>query len=170
MAWSANLTYGFATTDPALAGTPITGTMERLRDGPPYELAVAGQSTRQRTSLQWRGEPRPDQTGRAPTPAGIRGQRIVDLVQREAPGASFIGELVDGKPARVWEYTSDGGSSHWRGNELALWATDEIAVQSARGPRPRPAGDDVQCLARWRGWHIAWSALSPSILGTYRAL
>ena len=37
-----------------------------------------------------------------------------------------IGELVDGEPARAWEYTTDGGTVAMARTELALWATDEI--------------------------------------------
>jgi hypothetical protein len=170
MAWSANLTYALATTDPALAGMPITGTMERLRDGPPYELAVSSPSTRHRTSLQWRGEPRPI------TVLGLHQQTAIGvsgswtLSTRRAPGPSVIGELVDGEPARVWEYTSDGESSRWRGNELTMWATDEVHVHprvdvdlGLRAAMSNASRGGV-------GGHITWSALSPSILGTYRAI
>jgi hypothetical protein len=170
MAWSANLTYSLATTGAALAGIPVTGTMERLRDGPPYELAASGPSTRHRTSLQWRGEPRPV------TVLGLHQQPEIGvsgswtLSTRDAPGATVIGELVDGEPARVWEYTSDGDSSRWRGNELTLWAADEVHVH------PRVDVDlglraALSSASRGGvGGHITWSALSPSILGTYRAI
>jgi hypothetical protein len=170
MAWSANLAYALATTGPALAGLPVTGTMERLRDGPPYELAVSGPSTRHRVSLQWRGEPR------SITVLGLRQQPEIGvsgswtLSTRDAPGASVIGELVNGEPARLWEYTSDGGSSRWRGNELTLWAGDEVHVH------PRVDVDlglraAMSSASRGGvGGHITWSALSPSVLGTYRAI
>ena len=170
LAWSANLTYGFASTDPALAGTPITGTMERLRDGPPYELAVAGQSTRQRTSLQWRGLPRPITVLKLRNQAEIGVSGSWTSSTRRAPGASFIGEMVDGIPARVWEYTSDGGSSHWRGNELTLWATDEVAVHPRVDVDLGLRATMSNASRGGVGGHIAWSALSPSILGTYRAI
>ena len=170
LAWSGNLTYAYASTGPAFSGAPITGTTERLRDGPPYELAAAGASARQRTTLQWRGEPRPV------TFLGLRhhpefgGSVSWTASNRSAPGASVIGELVDGEPARVWEYTSDGGTSKWRGNELGVWATNEIPVTSrvdialgirAVVSRAGRAGE---------GASIDWRTLSPSILGTYRAI
>ncbi len=170
LAWSANLTYGYASSDPALAGAPITGTTERLRDGPAYELASATASSRHRTSLQWRGEPRPVKF------LGLRhlpefgGNVSWTASTRQAPGASIIGELVDGEPARVWEYTTDGGSSSWRGNEFALWATNEIPVMSRvdidLGIRAASAG----ASRAGEGGSINWRTLSPSILGTYRAL
>ena len=170
MAWSANLTDALATTDPALAGTDVTGTMERLRDGPPYELAVAGESTRHRTTLQGRGEPR------AVNVLGLRNQAEIGVAgswtasTRRAPGASFIGELVDGHPARVWEYTSDGESSHWRGNELTLWAGDEVAVHPRVDIDLGLRATMANASRGGAGGHITWTALSPSILGTYRAI
>ena len=51
-------------------------------------------------------------------------------VTRNAPGASLIGELVDGQPARAWRYATDGAPSRWSGLELAFWATNEIPVTS----------------------------------------
>jgi hypothetical protein len=170
LAWSANLTYAHAGSDPALAGTAITGITERLRDGPPYELAAAGESSRHRTSLQWRGEPRPVSF------LGLRhlpelGATVSWTAStRQPPGASVIGELVDGEPARVWEYTTDGAPSRWRGTEFALWATNEIPVMSRvdidLGVRASSAG----ASRGGDGGSINWRTLSPSILGTYRAM
>jgi hypothetical protein len=170
LAWSANLTYAHAGSDPALAGTPITGTTERLRDGPPLELAAAAESSRHRTSLQWRGEPRPL------TFLGLRhlpefgATASWTASTRQAPGSSTIAELVDGEAARVWHYTTDGAPSRWRGTEFALWATNEIPVMSRvdidLGVRAASAG----AARRGEGGSISWRALSPSILGTYRAL
>ena len=54
------------------------------------------------------------------------------------------------------------------GSEAALWATDEIAITSRidvdLGLRASTAG------ASREGASIRWNALSPSILGTYRAI
>ena len=59
LAWSANLTYGYASSTPPLSGTAIVSTMERLRDGPVDELASSSDSRRHRTSINWRGDPGP---------------------------------------------------------------------------------------------------------------
>jgi hypothetical protein len=168
LAWSGALTLAQAASTPALAGESLVASMERLRDGPVYEMAAAGESRRRRTALSWRAETVPvrwlglrhhPEFG---TTASFTG------VQRKAPGSSLLGELVDGEPARAWQYSSDGGTSRWSGTEAALWATDEIAITSRidvdLGLRASTAG------ASREGANIRWNTLSPSILGTYRAI
>ena len=168
LAWSGALTLAQAASTPAMAGESVVASMERLRDGPVYEMAAAGESRRRRTALSWRAETVPvrwlalrhhPEFG---TTASFTG------VQREAPGSSLLGELVDGEPARAWQYSSDGGTSRWSGTEAALWATDEIAITSRidvdLGLRASTAG------ASREGASLRWNTLSPSILGTYRAI
>lgn len=170
LAWSASLTYGRASSDPALAGTTVMGTMERLRDGPAYEQAGVAPGTRQRTALQWRAEAPPI------TFLGLRHQTEIGAsaswtgATREAPGTSLIGELVDGEPARVWEYSTDGGSSRWRGTELALWATNEIPVMSRVDIDLGIRAASSTAGRKGESGSIAWRSLSPSVLGTYRAI
>jgi hypothetical protein len=170
LAWSANLSYDRASSDPALAGTPVVGTTERLRDGPAYEMAAASSSTRHRTGLQWRGEARPIRFLGLRHLTEVGGSASWTAASRSAPGTSIIGELIDGEPARVWEYTTDGASSEWRGTELAAWATDEIPVMSRvdidLGIRAAASGAG----RKGESGLIAWRSLSPSILGTYRAI
>ena len=168
LAWSGSLTLGQASSTPPFAGEPLVASMERLRDGPVYEMAAAGESRRRRTALSWRGEAVPVRW------LGLRHHPEFGAtaswtgVKREAPGSSLLGELVDGEPARAWEYTSDGGTSRWGGSEAALWATDEIAITPRidvdLGLRASTAG------ASREGANIRWNTLSPSILGTYRAI
>jgi hypothetical protein len=168
LAWSGSLTLGQASSTPPFAGEPLVASMERLRDGPVYELAAAGESRRRRTALTWRGEAVPVRW------LGLRHHPEFGATaswtgaKREAPGTSLIGELVDGEPARAWRYASDGGISRWAGSEAALWATDEIAITSRidvdLGLRASTAG------ASREGANIRWNTLSPSILGTYRAI
>ena len=168
LAWAGALTLAQAASTPALAGESLIASMERLRDGPVYEMAAAGESRRRRTALSWRAETVPvrwlglrhhPEFG---TTASFTG------VKRKAPGSSLLGELVDGEPARAWQYSSDGGTSRWSGAEAALWATDEIAITSRidvdLGLRASTAG------ASREGANIRWNTLSPSILGTYRAI
>ena len=113
LAWSGSLTLGQASSTPPFAGEPLVASMERLRDGPVYEMAAAGESRRRRTALSWRGEAVPVRW------LGLRHHPEFGAtaswtgVKRKAPGSSLLGELVDGEPARAWEYTSDGGTSRW---------------------------------------------------------
>ena len=168
LAWSGTLTLAQAASTPPFAGESLVASMERLREGPVYEMAAAGESRRRRTALSWRGEAVPVRW------LGLRHHPEFGAtaswtgVKRKAPGSSLLGELVDGEPARAWQYTSDGGTSRWRGSEAALWATDEIAITSRidvdLGLRASTAG------ASREGANIRWNTLSPSILGTYRAI
>ena len=114
-AWSGDLTYAHASSTPALSGMPVVGTMERLRDGPVYELASSSGSSRHRTSINWRGDPGPVRwLGRRHLPE-FGASASWTGVTRNAPGASLIGELVDGQPARAWRYATDGAPSRWSG-------------------------------------------------------
>ena len=170
LAWSANVTYAYASSVPALSGTPIVGTMERLRDGPVFELASSSRSRRHRTSFNWRGDPGPVRW------LGLRhlpefgASASWTGVTRNAPGASLIGELVDGQPARAWQYTTDGAPSRWSGLELALWATNDIPVTSRVDIDLGLRASTTAASRDGAAAHIPWRALSPSVSGTWRVL
>jgi hypothetical protein len=168
LAWSANLTYGYASSTPALSGTAIVGTMERLRDGPVDELASSSDRRRHRASVNWRADPGPLRWLGARHRIEFGGEASWTGATRSAPGDSLVGELVDGRPARAWLYTTDGQSSRWGGRELAFWATDEIPVTSTvdidlalRASASSAARDGTSA-------DIPWRALSPAVSGTWR--
>jgi hypothetical protein len=170
LAWSANATYAGASSAPALSGLPIVGTMERLRDGPVYELASSSSSRRRRTSVSWRGDPGPVRWRGSRHRPEFGASASWTGVTRNAPGASLIGELVDGRPARAWQYTTDGTPSRWSGLELAFWATNEIPVTSRvdidlglRASTTAASRDGVAA-------HLSWRALSPSVSSTWHVL
>ncbi len=170
LAWSATLTDARASSAPALSGTPIIGTMERLRDGPVHELASSSSSRRHRTSLGWRGDAGPVRwlgTRHVPT-LGARASWTG--VTREAPGPSLIGELVDGSPARAWRYATDGTPSQASALELALWATDQIPVTSRVDLDLGLRASTTAASRNGASAHIPWRALSPSISGSWRVL
>ena len=170
LAWTATLTDVRASSVPPLSGTPIVGTMERLRDGPVEELASASSSQRRRTSLAWRGDPRPmNWLGMRHRPA-FGANASWTGVTREAPGASLIGELVDGTPARAWQYDTDGAPSKWGGMELAFWATNEIPVASRFVIDLGLRASTTSASRNGVGTNIAWKAVSPSVAGTWGIL
>ena len=170
LAWSGNLSYSHSSGTPALAGTAVTATMERLRDGPVYELAATGEGSRHRTSLNWRGDPGEKKW------LGLRhlpefgGSTSWTGATRQAPGTSIIGELVDGVPARVWQYASDGLASQWGGFEAALWATNEIPITSRVDVDLGIRGSVSSASRSGDSDGISWRALSPSVMGTWRAI
>ena len=163
LAWSANLTYSHATTRPALAGLDIVGTMERLRDGPVYQLASATTSRRHRTYFGWEGDPGSVRL------LGVQHRPRFGMnvswtgVSRDPAGTTTVGEMIDGVPARAWQYTNDGGTSKWGASELTFWAANQIPIGSrvdidlglrASLTSPKRAG---------RAVNTSWSAVSPSI-------
>jgi hypothetical protein len=169
-AWTANATFAHASASPALSGAPIVATMERLRDGPVYELASTSDSRRRRTSFSWRGEPGPVRWLGARQLPEFGASLSWTGVTRDPPGASLIGELVDGQPARAWQYATDGDRSRWSGVELALWATNEIPVTSSIDLDLGLRASTASASRNGEGAHIPWRALSPSVSGTWRVL
>jgi hypothetical protein len=164
------VTYAVTTSGAALAGTPVLATMERLRDGPVGDLAASTSGRRHRNSFSWRGDPGPV------TWLGLRhlpqfgASLLWTGVTRDAPGSSLIGELVDGEPARAWEYSTDGAASRAGGRELALWASDGIPVTSQVDLNLGLRATTTAASRNGEAVGINWRALSPSISTTWRAL
>jgi hypothetical protein len=168
--WSANVTYAVATSGGALAGTPVLATMERLRDGPVADLAASTSGRRQLTSFSWRGDPGPvTWLGRRHLPQ-FGASLLWTGVRRDAPGTSLIGELVDGQPARAWQYSTDGAPSRAGGRELAIWATNEMPVTSRFDLTFGLRATTAAASRHGEAAGITWRALSPSISGTWRVL
>ena len=128
LAWSANITHARATSEPPLAGRQLTATMERLRDGPVYELASAATSRRNRTYLSWRADPGPVRWLRMRHLPQFGVNASSSHVRRNAPGNTQLGELLYGVPARCGGPSSTGAPSEWSSAELALWAASQIAL------------------------------------------
>ena len=168
--WSANLTYARAASTPALSGVAVVGTMERLRDGPVYEMAATSTSRRQRMSIDWRGDPGPVRWLGTRHLTEFGATASWTGTSRDAPGASLIGELVDGQPARAWAYGTDAVTAQWRGRELALWATDVVPVTSTLDVDLGLRASILSASRDGVGGDISWPALSPSVGGTWRAL
>jgi hypothetical protein len=170
LAWSANITHTRATFEPPLSGRQITATMERLRDGPVYELASAATSRRNRTYVSWRADPGPVRWLRMRHLPQLGVNASWSHVGRNAPGNTQVGELLYGVPARVWQYSSTGAPSEWSSTELALWAASQIALTrrfdldiGLRAAATFASRDGSDADVRWR-------ALSPSVRATWRVL
>lgn len=170
LAWSGNLTYARGASTPALSGASITGVMERLRDGPPQAMAASAETGRQRTYASWRGDPgRVRLLGTRQRPQfGVNASWTG--ATRQAPGDTLIGELVDGRPSRAWQYTAAGSPVNWSGVEMALWATDQIPVTSRVDIDAGLRAASTAASRAGSPAHIPWRAVSPSLQGTWRAL
>jgi len=99
-------------------------TLERLLDGPPmFADTDTSARTDRRISLG----------GRASTTRGahaLEGGVDLDFARVTAPPGfrGTVGELVDGTPARLWDFNTPSLTSHRGENTLALFASDRIAV------------------------------------------
>ena len=110
---------------------PVSAIMtERLRSGPvPYLVAPFG------TDKSWSVGARLTPLMPVGSLAGI-GQHLVQGGITLSGGSSGglspfsvrIGELVDGRPARIWDYTAPKVASDWHQVTLAMYAGDTIAV------------------------------------------
>jgi len=104
--------------------------VDSLRDGPVPDLAAAGLHRDRRWSLGVHvAPPAPPLFGRHQTltaGAEVDGERV----QTDATFSGLLGELVDGIPARVWQYTSPGIPSSRRATTAAAWVGDHIALAS----------------------------------------
>jgi len=170
LTWSGNATYAVAASDGALAGESLVATMERLRDGPAGELADSTSGGRHRAAFSWRGDPGPlTWLGRRHLPQ-FGGSILWTGVRRNAPGSSLIGELVDGAPARAWQYSTDGAPSRAGARELALWAADEMPIGQKIDLNLGVRASTTAASRNGEDAGIAWRALSPSLTTTWRAL
>jgi hypothetical protein len=170
LAWSANITYGRGSSEPPLAGGPITETMERLRDGPPQNLAAASRRRRNRTDVSWRGDPGSIRWLGARHLPQFGVNASMTRVMRAAPGDTLIGELVDGVPARAWQYTTSGAGSRWSGTEAALWGSDRIPVSSRFDLDLNVRAAITRASRDGTGVPVPWHSVSPGIRGTWRPL
>ena len=170
LVWSANLTFARTSSEGALNGTSVLATMERLRDGPVGELVASASGSRRRNSFSWRGDPGPlTFLGRRHV-THFGGGLLWTGVTREAPGTSVIGELVDGTPARAWQYSTDGSPSRASGREMNVWASDAVQVASWMDVELGLRAATTASSRNGEGTGIKWRALSPSISTTLRAL
>ncbi len=70
-----------------------------------------------------------------------------------------IGELVDGVPARVWDFTSPPGGSDWHSGSLAIYAADTVPLHprltldaGIRFEAVRGSADGSIERVRWHNW------------------
>lgn len=148
--------------------TPVA--IERLRDGPVLELLYpAAGTTPAGTTRRWSagtrlGMERVRWAEREHTPTvgfELSGSRA----EVGEPVAAQIGELVNGIPARVWNYSGWQVPSRWRATTVAGYVSDSVAVRRNMrldaGLRfERIAGNAVGAARgiRWQDWYprLAW--------------
>ena len=98
-------------------------TIERLRDGPVPALLEPGVGTDRTWSLGARWS---RAAGRHSVVTGVDVAGANSTMQSVFAGR--VGELLNGLPARVWEFTDPGAPSLWRQRSIAAFAGDTIAL------------------------------------------
>ena len=120
--WSAAAGYDRGVSGaPAPGGSPVVGVVERLRDGPIPELVSVSGGVQQRIGGVFRL--RPAVGSRHTLDLGLSLARTGS--SSEPMPRALVGELVDGLPARAWDYTWGGATSR-RATELAGWLNERV--------------------------------------------
>ncbi|MCC7415708.1 MAG: TonB-dependent receptor [Acidobacteria bacterium] len=138
-----------------------TFVMDRLRQGPVNELLQPGNGTEQTFAVGGRLDPPGfSRLGREHR-AQLGVEARIGVASSMPSFTGRIGELVNGLPARAWDFTGTGTPSSWRATTLAAFATDRLQllprVVADLGLRFEHAGGS----AAGADQGIAWNDLFP---------
>jgi hypothetical protein len=139
---------------------PGAFSIERLIDGPVTSFADSGD----RTDRQFSGGVRINatSTGRHALYAGVDAGR---MSARIGPGyGGAITELLDGKPARVWQYSTPGIDSNRHATTVNAFAGDHIVLGDGRSFDASVLYDGVNGSADGAATGISWNNLLPGFL------
>ncbi len=158
LAWSLAGGYQHGAFQSEASGAPL----ERLLDGPVPEQLLPGRATRARWDL----------AGRVERDLGRHALRLGASAERASAMATPSGirvrpVLLDGAATHVWDYDYAGPESRRHSNDVALWASDRIAVADRleleaglRYERTTGSAD--------RGGRIAWQGIDPRLQARWR--
>ena len=152
---------------------PVSGlVVERLVDGPILGLVANNAGTERRWSVGGRLSPaRPRARHALQVGADVEGI----AARTPASVESLIGELVDGRPARVWAFKNQALVSQRHATTIAVFANDRIAVFPRMTLDLALRFESIHGQADGATAAINWRALMPSAtawwkLGTPYAL
>jgi hypothetical protein len=135
--WSISAGIAQGTVTPKLAAVDAVhrvaaaGTVERLLDGPVPTLFDVMPGTRRRITGRAELTPSLGRWGSAQLlQAGVAVSRNTAVTRGQT--SPPVAELVDGLPARVWEYEYRVPESRWASTEFAGYVTDRVMI-GARG-------------------------------------
>ncbi len=102
--------------------------MDRLRQGPVNELLSPGNGTEQLGVIGVRLMPAPFQALGRRHVAQLGLSASVGLASTIPSFNGRIGELIDGQPARAWDFTGPSVSSKWHSTNFSAYAGDHIQL------------------------------------------
>ena len=170
--WSVSSGIAQGTITPAFAPVDAStriasaGTVERLADGPVPALFDEIPGTRRRISGRFEITPSIGRLGSAHLlQAGIS-------VARNTAAASGqlsppVAELVDGLPARIWEYEYRAPESHWASTGLAAYLTDRVMLGTHATLDAGVRIESARGSARDADNNVSWLSASPRLAGRW---
>lgn len=110
-------------------GTPAFVTVERLREGPIPNVLDTGPGRDDAWSVGVRANVAAASTTRARRHALAAGFDVTGgSSSTKSSFAGRVGELINGLPARVWDFTSPRETSKWRTTTVSTYVSDTIAI------------------------------------------
>ena len=142
------------------------GTVERLNDGPVPTLFDGMPATRRRITGRFEITPSLGRLGAGQLlQAGATVARNTAVtIGRASPPAA---ELVDGLPARIWDYAYRAPESHWASTEVAAYLTDRLMLGSRATVDAGVRLESVGGSARGGDNSIEWLSALPRVSGRW---
>lgn len=143
------------------------GTFDRLLDGPAMALPLPGVTRRARTGAAFGIALAARRLGGSwhALRLGLQAARTSADVETAASPVT-AGELLGGLPARAWSIRA--GDSAWRGDDVALYASDAVALgrtlRLQAGLRLESSGAEARGAAE----SVRWTALSPRLAARWQ--
>jgi len=153
--WS-RLTSGAPETE-----SPTVGVIERLRDGPVLETVLPAGGAAQRLNAVMRVRPDLSRVsgGRQTLDLGASVSRTAS--SEDAMPRAVVGELVDGIPARAWDFSWGGATTSRHGTELAAWVNDRIDIGSRATLTAGLRAEYMSAAGQDNPQGISWASLLP---------
>jgi hypothetical protein len=114
--------------DPQVSSGVLAGNVERLLDGPPLAYGDYANTISQRWTLAASVAPAPGAWVGAAHWLRVGGSVSGARATNQAIFQPAFGELVDGRPARVWDIHANGPESTWTSTSVSAFAGDRWTV------------------------------------------
>jgi hypothetical protein len=146
---------------------PAAFAIERLTDGPVPLLVDSGDYTDRQWSAGARLATAPHGARRSHT--FTAGADVGRWSARIGPGyVGSIGEAIDGRQARIWQYTNNGTDAHRHAFTATAFVADRVAVSSGRTLEFGIGYDGVVGGADQAATGITWHNALPRVLLRWR--
>jgi hypothetical protein len=116
------------------AGRKNLLSIERLDESPPWEQLDPGPGRNRTWQLGARMQPQPMTKFNRQHDLTLGVDLSGGVASQDTWFNGRIGELVNGIPARIWDFTSPGGKSGWQQTTIAAYVADKVVL------RPRLTG------------------------------